>query len=87
MFGARTLARHAHLVHSMATTVGADLPRALADGWLTGEGLREAVLRCTGCAAPGACIRWLGDHAGGAEAAPGFCENGVLFTKLRADGG
>jgi hypothetical protein len=85
MFGARVIARHAHLVNEMAARVGADLPAALADGRLSAEGLRAAVMRCTGCANPGDCAHWL-EATAEAEAAPGYCGNGELFAALKEAG-
>ncbi|MDH3265236.1 MAG: DUF6455 family protein [Paracoccaceae bacterium] len=82
MFGTSKLARHANLVNTMASTVGADLSRAVAEGRLTGEGLRTAVLRCSGCEHPGECGDWLEGHADGAEAAPGYCRNRALFAAI-----
>lgn len=87
MFGTDKLARHADLVNAMATTVGVDLPGALATGRLGAEGLRSAVLRCSGCAHPEACGDWLGDHASGAEAPPGYCRNRAMFAALADAGG
>lgn len=86
MFGTRTLTRHAQLVNDMAGTVGADLPRALAEGRITGEGLREAVIRCTGCTEAEACGHWLDAHQGKAETAPGYCRNAALFERLKTGG-
>ena len=82
MFGTNKLARHANLVNAMATTVGADLPRAMAEGRLTGEGLRSAVLRCSGCEHTEECVDWLEGHADGADGAPGYCRNRALFAAL-----
>lgn len=82
MFGVRTLTRHAALANEMAEKTGADLPRAMAEGRLTGEGVREAVLRCTYCERVEACESWLARHPDGAEAAPGYCRNAALFAAL-----
>lgn len=86
MFGSKTLARHAQLVTRMATTVGADLPDALADGRVTGEAMRTAVLSCTACDDPEACAQWLETHTDGAEAAPGYCRNAAFFAALEETG-
>jgi hypothetical protein len=45
--------------------------------------LGEVVLACTGCAAPGACERWLDSREAG-EAAPDYCRNTGLFAELTA---
>jgi hypothetical protein len=84
MFGVKTLTRHADLVNRMAHAVGADFGDAIAAGRLSGESLRGAVLRCTGCANPSDCARWLEAHPEGADAAPGYCRNGELFSELKA---
>lgn len=75
--------RHANLMHRMAETVGADLGDALVSGRLSGQQVRSAVIRCSGCAHADECVGWLGDHAGGAEAAPSFCRNAGLLARLR----
>lgn len=87
MPGSRTLHRHAALVSRMAETLGLDLTDALAHGVLTGEQWREAVLRCTGCDDPDACLSWMVAR-GGAQAiaaAPQPCRNAALFDDLRRD--
>jgi hypothetical protein len=84
MFGARKLTLHANLVSEMGRVTGADLGEALVRGDLTAEGLRTAVVRCTGCADADGCAHWLAEHAEGAEAPPSVCENGDLFRRLAA---
>lgn len=86
MFGARTLARHAHLVNEMSRRVGVDLAEVVAEGRISGEGLREAVVRCTGCERPEACAHWLAEHADGAATTPDYCRNTALFDALRKAG-
>jgi hypothetical protein len=75
------------LVKRMAATVGVDLGRAVAEGRVTAEDLRGVVTKCTGCACPDACGRWLEEHVGGAEAAPAYCRNADLFARLAVPGG
>lgn len=90
MFGARTLNTHAQLMNRMAQVLGVDLTEAMAQRLLSGEDWRNAVVRCAGCAAPGACLHWLSkqdapeDHAGAAtaEAAPEFCNNRLMMAHL-----
>lgn len=82
MFGAKTLTRHADLVNRMADTVGADLPRALAEGRVSGEEIRSAVLACTGCDCPEACGEWLDQHPEGAKGTPSYCRNSGLLESL-----
>lgn len=62
MFAARTLNRHAALMNRMAETMGVDLTAAIAQGALSGEGWRDAVERCAGCAAPDKCTAFLAEQ-------------------------
>jgi hypothetical protein len=86
MIGTTKFGRHTDLVKRMAEAVGADLPRALSDGALTPEGLRGAVVACTGCTCPDACGDWLDRTGTGAEAGstapPGYCRNAELWARL-----
>lgn len=84
MFGIKTLTKHADLVNRMSATVGADFGEAVADGRLAAESLRSAVLRCSSCGQPDDCARWLAAHGQGADAPPGYCRNGELFSDLKA---
>jgi len=79
-----TLKRHADLVDRMATTQGVDLEETMMAGHLTPGELGDAVLACTGCAAPEACGHWLAANAAGAEETPGYCRNAELFSELAA---
>ncbi|MDF2141580.1 DUF6455 family protein [Paenirhodobacter sp. CAU 1674] len=85
MFGARTLNRHAALMNRMAEVLGVDLTEAMAKGQLSGEGWREAVVRCTSCDDPTACQHWLAGHDGdeGAAEAPDYCNNRLMMARLR----
>jgi hypothetical protein len=78
------LDRHNDLLRRMADTVHADLPQALARGDLTGQELRNAVLRCTGCHCADECAGWLDAHADGAAQTPGYCRNADLLDRLQA---
>jgi hypothetical protein len=78
-----TLKRHADLVDRMATAQGIDLEETMMSGHLTPGELGEVVLACTGCAAPGACERWLDSREAGEEA-PDYCRNTGLFAELTA---
>jgi len=92
MFGLKKLNRHAALMNRMAQVLGVDLTEAMAQGQLSGEEWREAVVRCTGCDDPTACIHWLADHdapedhggAATAHEAPGYCNNRLMMARLRA---
>lgn len=78
-----TLKRHADLVDRMATSQGVDLEESMMAGHLTPGDLGDAVLACTGCAAPEACEHWLAAHEGG-ESAPDYCRNSDLLADLAA---
>jgi hypothetical protein len=82
MFWTETMSRHNDLVRRMGEAVGADPARALADGTLTPQGLRSAVLRCTGCSHTEECQHFLADHPSGAGAAPDYCLNAALLSAL-----
>lgn len=68
----------------MAEVLGVDLMAAIARGALTGEDWRDAVLRCTGCEDPDACMQWLASQTASPRVlAPEICRNAVLFGELR----
>jgi len=71
----------------MAEVLGVDMTAALAHGALDGEDWRDAVLRCTCCDGPDACLAWLANFDGAvpALAAPGNCRNAALFDHLRRE--
>lgn len=78
-----TLKRHADLVDRMATAQGVDLEHTMMAGHLTPGALGDAILACTGCAAPDACEHWLTAHEDG-EATPDYCRNSALLRDLTA---
>lgn len=92
MFGHRTLHRHAAMMNRMAEVQGLNLTEAMAQGVLSGEDWREAVVACTGCRDPEGCLHWLagcpapepGDRQQTAAATPDFCANRALLAQLRA---
>lgn len=86
MFSMSKLERHVALMNRMSGALGTDLAVAVADGRLSPEALRLAMLRCTACDAPAACAAWLasrGGHAGGA--APAYCRNAALLAQIQAE--
>lgn len=83
MQNSRILMRHADLVDRMATAQGVDLEARMMAGHLTPDTLNDAILSCTGCAAPDACEHWLAAHEDGA-AAPDYCRNAGLLADLAA---
>lgn len=77
-----TLKRHADLVDRMATTLGIDLEEATLTGAIEMDELAGAVVRCTECASPDACNRWL-DATPSADTPPAYCRNSDLLDRLR----
>ncbi|MGR3462040.1 MAG: DUF6455 family protein [Roseovarius sp.] len=77
------LKRHADLVDRMAAAQGVDLEETMMAGHLTPGELGDAVLACTGCAAPEVCEHWLAAHEAG-EAAPDYCRNSTFLAELTA---
>lgn len=78
-----TLKRHADLVDRMATAQGVDLEETMMAGHLTPGALGDAVLACTGCAAPEACAHWLASQEDG-DTVPDYCRNRALLSELTA---
>lgn len=79
----KNLKRHAALLDEMAITLGIDLQKAAIRGDLQIDDISQAVLRCTGCADPLNCTKWMQDHAEGATATPDYCSNATLLQQLR----
>jgi hypothetical protein len=77
------LKRHADLVDQMANSLGIDLEQKMMEGQMTFDALGDAVLACTGCANPEACLHWLAENKH-AEATPNYCRNTDMFTLLIA---
>lgn len=78
-----TLKRHAALVDRMAAALGIDLEEAALAGQLAIDEIADAVLRCTGCAGAGCCAGFPGGPIK-AVAAPAYCENREMFSRLAA---
>ncbi len=76
------LKRHARLMDKMAETLGLDLEEAAMRGTLPMDDIADVVLSCTNCSNPDHCETWLGEHADGADATPGYCRNKDLFAEL-----
>lgn len=83
------LRHHAELVDRMSSTLGVDLQEAAVAGRISIDQITDAVLACTACAEPDHCAAWLRQQpAGGVSAAPGYCRNKRLLTRLaRAEQG
>ena len=82
MHNRATLKRHATLVDQMATTLDIDLEESTLRGALPIEDLTDMVLRCTGCANPDGCERWLAATPK-ADHTPSYCRNSAELTALR----
>lgn len=81
MQNAKTLAKHAALVDSMADHLGVDLEETVMRGELAPEMIPDLVLRCTNCTDPEKCARLLADSARFAEA-PSYCVNRETLAAL-----
>lgn len=82
MPGSKTLKEHEALMSRMARTVGTDLDEAELRGDLPPEMRNDMLLRCTGCASPQECERFL-DTTEIAEGTPEYCRNGMVLMALR----
>ncbi|MBP0482445.1 hypothetical protein J5474_08055 [Sagittula sp. M10.9X] len=73
----------------MATAQGLDLEEDMMRGRLGFAALEDAVLRCTGCARPDDCTRWLDGRDAKAAAPVGapplFCRNEAFFAALKPE--
>lgn len=68
----------------MAEVLGVDLMAAITRGALAGEDWRDAVLRCTCCDDPDACMQWLAEHTDAVPVTlPAMCRNAALYETLR----
>ena len=74
---------HANILDRMAAAQGLDLDESVMAGHLTPDELGDAVLACTGCAAPEACERWLTAHEV-RDAIPSYCRNRAVLLELTA---
>jgi len=89
MSKARNLNRHAAMMNRMAQVMRVDLSAEMAQGRVSGEDWKDALVRCTGCAQPEACTLWLSEHDPEDEALliepPHYCENRLMLKRLRAE--
>lgn len=81
MFGYTDAPQAWALVSRMAGHAGADLRRAVVDGWLTRGELDAIVDCCASCAAKEDCRGWLA-RAPGRSPVPGFCPNRATLASL-----
>ena len=81
---------HGDLMKRMALTVDADVGAAVAEGRLSGDGLRAAMVRCARCGHADFCESWLDVNearkagSGVTPRAPDFCANHDLMDRLGA---
>ena len=80
------LDKHSGLIGTMAETVHVDLTEAMANGQLSGQELRNAVMACMGCEGVCDCAEWLEAHKAGADATPSYCRNAGLMARLQQAG-
>jgi hypothetical protein len=89
MSNARNLNRHAAMMNRMAQVMRVDLTAEMAQGRLSGEDWKDAVVRCTSCSQPEECTLWLSEHDPddelSAEDPPQYCENRLMLKRLRAE--
>lgn len=81
MQNAKTLAKHAALVDSMADHLGVDLEEQVMRGSLEPDMIPDLVLRCTNCTDPEACVRLLQSTKSLADA-PSYCVNRETLAAL-----
>lgn len=81
MFGYTDAPQAWERVSRMAGRAGADLPRAVVDGWLTRGELAAIVECCAACTAMAECGEWLA-HAPHRTEIPGFCPNRTTLASL-----
>lgn len=80
-------AGHVWRAQGVARALGVSFTEAVLDRRLAPAELERLFETCSGCAAPGACIRWLDRHGDAATAAPDFCRNRDLLAALAAPAG
>ncbi|MBD3803353.1 MAG: hypothetical protein IE919_08930 [Thioclava sp.] len=86
MCAAKNLNRHAAMMNRMAQLMGADLSAEMAQGRLSAEGWKDALVRCTECRDPEACVVWLSENdpeQTPSHAPPSYCENRLMMSRLR----
>lgn len=81
----KKLDRASGLIGSMAETLHANLGQGLAEGRITGQDMRNAVMACMGCEGSGDCANWLSDHPEGAKDTPDYCRNRSMLHRLRVE--
>ncbi|KEO55480.1 DUF6455 family protein [Thioclava indica] len=89
MSKARNLNHHAAMMNRMAQVMRIDLTAEMAQGRMSGEDWKDALVRCTGCTQPEACTLWLSEHDPEDEVSvnepPKYCENRLMIKRLRAE--
>ncbi|WP_416368075.1 DUF6455 family protein [Tritonibacter mobilis] len=81
------LKTHAALFDRMGKAVGLDLEEEAISGSLQFEEIAEAVLRCTRCACPKTCSRYLGTLTQEIDHTPDYCRNSDLLDYLKEERG
>ncbi len=81
MQNAKTLAKHAALVDSMAEHLGVDLDEQVMRGAVEPDLIPDLVLRCTNCTDPEACARLL-VMTERLDEAPHYCVNRKNLSEI-----
>ncbi|NIZ14288.1 DUF6455 family protein [Phaeobacter sp. HF9A] len=80
-----TLKTHANLFDRMGKSMGLDLEAEAVEGNLRFEEIAEAVLRCTRCACPKVCDRYMAGLEGEITQTPDYCRNADLLAYLKEE--
>ena len=76
--------RHYWQALGMAKTTGADLPQAMAAGWIDQSDWADMVQRCRGCQWADGCASWLAAQGEALAEVPRACPNAAVFDRIRA---
>jgi phage tail tube protein FII len=77
----RKIDEHSDLVNRMADKLDVDLGTEMLDHYISAEGYRTAVMRCTRCDSVDQCKGFLAE-GGHADHAPEYCRNKGLLNAL-----
>jgi len=80
-----TLKKHAALFDDMGHAAGLDLQQQAVDGRLALDEISEAVLRCSKCAHPGQCAKWMASQGPAPATPPDYCRNRDLLDYLHEE--
>lgn len=72
------------LTRSLARKMGVNLTQTMHHGFLTQEDFAQMISACRCCGHGDACMAYLAESHGPAEAAPSYCSNGEILGELSA---